>query len=63
MKIHIGRTRTKRTRCGKSVGRRWWIEDAHRRSGVGPGNLRVYEDVKPTGATCPACLSAPEMVP
>jgi hypothetical protein len=61
--IHIGRARTKRTRCGKPVARRWWVEDVHRRHGVGPGYLQVYEDVRPEGATCPECLAALEMEP
>jgi hypothetical protein len=61
MRLHIGRARTKRTRCGKPVARCWWVEDAHKRYGVGPGYLQVYEDVKPTGATCAECLKAPEM--
>lgn len=55
--IHIGRSETKTTLCGKSVARRWWVEAAHRRYGKIAG-LHVYEDVKPEGATCKACIKA-----
>lgn len=55
--IHIGRSETKTTLCGKPVARRWWVEAAHRRYGEVAG-LRVYEDVKPTGVTCAMCKKA-----
>lgn len=55
--IHIGRSSTKMTLCGRPVARRWWVEDTHRRYGAGPGNLITFEDVKPSGYDCPQCAA------
>ena len=56
--IHIGDQKTKTTLCGKPVARRWWVDAPHYRYGIGPGNLRVFEFVRPVGSTCKMCIEA-----
>jgi hypothetical protein len=56
--IHIGNEKTKRTLCGKSVKRRWWVSDARHEGGVGPGKLLVSRQLHPEKtATCAACIA------
>ena len=55
MKIHIGNRRTRKTRCGESIARRWWVESTHSQYET-IGGLIIRKRVKPQGVSCKQCL-------
>lgn len=54
--IHFGNTETKKTACGKSIVRRWWVQRITHETGR-LGNMIVYRKVIGE-ATCPQCVKA-----
>lgn len=54
--IHFGSKTTKKTACGKTIARRWWVWRQYTEGGR-IGNLTVYRIVRGE-ANCPHCLAA-----